>query len=154
MGLNDSRLPHSLRLVIFFLRLALGLNFFYLGFSTLFDPVLGRTLRDRSLSDLYAWLSGGTSMPWLHIVAPWIFMLIGVCLIIGFLTRFMSIIGMFLGILSYLPIITYPTISIYEFISNEIIIVLCLLILIFSNAGKYFGIDAFFHFSKKPNPDL
>jgi hypothetical protein len=70
---------HSLRVATFFLRVALGLNFFYLGWSTLFNPSLVRDLSTRSISDLYAWIgaigSGNTQT-----LCAWAFLIIGACL--------------------------------------------------------------------------
>lgn len=50
---HGSKLPHHLRLVIFFLRVALGLDFFYLGWSALFNASLVPELKQQSLSQLY-----------------------------------------------------------------------------------------------------
>jgi thiosulfate dehydrogenase [quinone] large subunit len=145
------KLPHSLRVIILFLRLALGLNFFYLGFSALFSPTLAKTVRAHSFSDLYSWLAanpmatGGTA-DWLQPVAQWAFLIIGVCLVLGLLTRIASILGIALTLLSYLPTVTFAAFNVAQFISAEVIVVICLLIIIVSGAGKYIGLDNFIHF--------
>jgi uncharacterized membrane protein YphA (DoxX/SURF4 family) len=139
------KLPHSLRVIIFLLRLALGLNFFYLGFSVLFNPGLGKEVRAHSWSDLYTWLSV-TGGGWVHPFAQWAFLIIGACLILGLLTRVMSVAGIVLVLFSYLPTVSYSAISVSQFISDEVIVVICLLIIIFSSAGTYLGLDNFIHF--------
>lgn len=145
-----TKIPHSLRIAILFLRLALGLNFAYLAFSILFDPLLGKAVGNRAFDGFYAWLANSSaSAGWLHPFAQWAFLIIGVCLILGIATRFASIVGIVLVFLSYLPNVSYSALSLSQFINDEVIVIICLLILIFANAGSYFGIDKFIHISFK-----
>jgi len=146
---TQSKIPHSLRIMILFLRLSLGLSFFYLGFTALFDRALGRQLDGRSLSELYSWLANTPSLDWIHAFAPWAFMIIGACLVLGLATRLAAILGIILTLLSFLPSISYTAITVQQFINDEVIFVICLLILIFSNAGAYIGLDMFIHVSLK-----
>ena len=140
------KLPHSLRVTIFLLRLALGLNFFYLGFGVLFSPAAGRDVRAHSFGDLYSWLATApTPGDWVHPVAQWVFLVIGICLILGLLTRVASIFGIALVFLSYIPALTYSALNVSQFVSDEIIVIICLLILLVSNAGSYIGLDSFIH---------
>ncbi len=146
------KLPHSLRVIIFLLRAALGLNFFYLGFSALFNPTLGKTVRAHSFGDLYSWLAtpaanSATTIGGFQIqpIAQWAFFIIGVCLVLGLLTRLASIAGIVLALLSYLPTVSFATFNTAQFVSDEVIVVICLLILIFANAGAYLGLDTFIH---------
>jgi uncharacterized membrane protein YphA (DoxX/SURF4 family) len=140
-----SKLPHSLRIIIFFLRLSLGLNFFYLGFSTLFNPPLMQQLRERSLGALYDWLGPGGNAGSLATFFGWAFVVIGICLVIGLFTRFAAIAGILLVLFSYLPTFLGTTLAASQFINDQVIVVLCLLVLIFSNAGGYLGVDTFIH---------
>lgn len=140
------KLPHSLRAIIFLLRVALGLNFFYLGFSALFNPTLGTEIRARSFGNLYAWLAApGTPGGWVQPFAQWAFLIIGICLMLGLLTRLTSVAGIVLTLFSYLPTVSYSALSVSQFINDEVIVVICLLILIFSSAGTYLGLDNFIH---------
>src|SRR5271154_4416120 len=100
------KLPHSLRIVILLLRITLGLDFFYLGWSTLFNTTLGATLRERSLGDLYAWVGSSVSQGSLQIFFEWAFLVIGACLVVGLVTRFAAIAGIALTLASYLPSVT------------------------------------------------
>jgi uncharacterized membrane protein YphA (DoxX/SURF4 family) len=149
--MNGSKLPHSLRLVIFLLRLALGLNFFYLGFSTLFNVSLGRELQERSLGSLYGWLNNPLDTSPLHTYFAWAFLVIGGCLLVGLVTRSAAITGIILTLISFMPNISYATLGASQFINDEVLILICLLILVFSNAGVYLGVDKFIHihFSSK-----
>src|SRR6185312_8072643 len=97
-------MPHSLRLIILFLRIASGLTFFYLGLSKLFNPELSLTLRDHSISSLYAWLAGPTpiaSIP--SNVIAWIFLVVGAFITVGLFTRIASILAIILVLASWLP---------------------------------------------------
>jgi thiosulfate dehydrogenase [quinone] large subunit len=144
------KLPHSLRVIILLLRLALGLNFFYLGFSALFNPALGKTVSARSFGNLYAWLATPAAIAgqstWIQPVAQWAFLIIGICLMLGLLTRLASIAGIVLALFSYLPTLSFSAFNVAQFINDEVIVVICLLIIIFSNAGNYLGLDTFIHF--------
>lgn len=140
------KLPHSLRVIILLLRIALGLNFFYIGFSVLFNPSLGAEIRARSFGNLYAWLAApGMPGGWVQPFAQWAFLIIGICLMVGLLTRLMSVAGIVLALFSYLPTVSYATLSVSQFINDEVIVVICLLILLFSSAGTYLGLDNFIH---------
>lgn len=142
------KLPHSLRVIILFLRVALGLNFFYLGFSVLFNPTLGTEIRARSFGNLYSWIASPVQGGWTYPFAQWAFLIIGICLMAGVFTRLASIAGIILTLFSYLPTLSYSTLSVSQFINDELIIVICLLIIIFSNAGAYLGLDNFIHFHR------
>lgn len=151
-GPSNTKLPHGLRIVILLLRVVLGLTFFYLGFTSLFNPQLGLVLQGRSVPGLYAWVNGliGTvNAPWLYPVAQWAFLAIGALLVLGLFTRLASLAAIVLLLASYLPglSMSYTISSIAQFINDELIIILCLLVLIASKAGRYIGFDSFFHFS-------
>jgi uncharacterized membrane protein YphA (DoxX/SURF4 family) len=142
--MNRPPLPHHLRIVIFFLRLALGLNFLYIGIATLFNAAIMKNLHGQSLTGLYAWLSGGMATdPW-HIFFAWAFLVIGGCLILGVATRIAAILGIVIVALSYVPAISTTT-ALYDLANIDVIAVLCLLIILFSNAGAYIGLDMFIH---------
>lgn len=141
-------------MVIFLLRVVVGLTFFYLGFTSLFNPQLGLVLQGRSVPGLYSWLPGlasTVSLAWLHPIAQWAFLVIGACLVLGLFTRLASLAGIVLLLASYLPgiNINYSVSSVAQFINDELIIIVCLLLLIASKAGRYIGIDGLFSFRKK-----
>jgi thiosulfate dehydrogenase [quinone] large subunit len=143
---GSSKIPHSLRMIIFLLRLALGLNFFYLGFSVLFNPTLGGQIKAQSFGNLYSWLAiSNQAAGWVHPVAQWAFLIIGAALMLGLVTRLASIAGIVLTLLSYLPTVNYSALAVSQFINDEVIVIICLLIIILSNAGKYLGLDSFIH---------
>lgn len=148
---NGTKIPHTLRFVILLLRAVIGINFFYLGWSALFDHALGSTFQARSFGDLYAWLTAGAAAGAgaggsLQTFFAWAFLVIGACVAIGFLTRTMAVAGIALTLASFLPTFSYSPLTAFEFANGEVVLMLCLLILIFANAGVYFGIDTFYHF--------
>lgn len=123
IGKGSSKIPHSLRIVILLLRVALGLNFFYaIAFNKLQTPI------------------------------EWTFFLIGAFLVLGLLTRIASIIAIALLVWNYLPTINYSVLNIAHFVDSQVITMICLLILIFANAGKYIGLDMFIHI-RRPGKD-
>ncbi len=142
--MNAPKLPHHLRIIIFFLRLALGLNFLYLGIAALFNAAIMQNLHGQSFTGLYSWLTGGmATSPWQTFFA-WAFLVIGGCLILGLMTRLIAILGGILVVMSYLPAFR-TTAAMYALANIDVITILCLLIILFSNAGAYLGLDVFIH---------
>ncbi len=110
------KLPHSLRVIILLLRIALGLQFIYrVPFAQLHTP------------------------------EQWAFVVIGGLLVIGLITRLSSIVAIVLILVSYLPTLNYAVLNVPQYVGADAILVICMLILIFSNAGRYFGLDTFIH---------
>ncbi len=144
---SSSKLPHSLRIAIFILRLAIGLNFFYFGFAVLFNPTLGKEFRGQTLNNLYAWLSAPAAAGWVHPFSQWALLIIGACLILGLATRIASLVGIVVLLFSFLPNISYTALTVEQFLNDEVIVIVCLLIIFLSNAGAYLGIDNFIHIS-------
>src|SRR4051812_32851280 len=108
MMLNGTKIPHTLRLIIFFLRLAIGLDFFYLGFTSIFNTPLAQRLSSRSLSILYQWLASTANTGSFATFLEWAFLFIGICLVLGFATRFASIAGVVLVLMGFIPNINSP----------------------------------------------
>ncbi|MGB7957544.1 MAG: TQO small subunit DoxD [Minisyncoccia bacterium] len=142
-----------LRIAIFLLRLTLGLNFLYLGFSTLFNRSLGRELGNRSLTSFYQWFSStaaGTTTGQLQTFFQWAFLIVGACLILGLMIRFVSIVAIALTLAGFLPTLNLASLAASQFINDEIIVIACLLVLIAANAGTYLGVDSFMHIHFTP----
>ncbi len=137
---------HSLRFVAFLLRVALGVYIFFLGFNN--SGLLLEELHQGPLTKgLYLWLTSPHNTAASTLVAQWIFFVIGVCLVVGFATRIVSVVGVGLMALIYTAHIRLPVTSVSPLVNDQLIIMLCFLILIVSKAGKYIGLDKFMHFS-------
>ena len=142
--LNGTRLPHSIRLTIFFLRLSVGLSLFYAGFIKIFGESLPRTF-DRESS--YLWTGGLEGVGSMAIFAKWAILIVGLCLVLGLLTRLSSIVGIFILGFMYANSLTLPIPRLSELDNPQLTVILCLFLFIFSQAGNYLGIDKFLHFS-------
>jgi thiosulfate dehydrogenase [quinone] large subunit len=149
---SPSKLSHALRMAIFLLRIAIGLNFFYFGFAVLFNPTLSKDFRAQSFNNLYSWLAAPAMAGWVHPFAQWAFLIIGACLILGLATRIASIVGIAVTFLSFLPNVSYNALTMQQFINDEIIVIICLLVILLSDAGNYLGIDRFIHVSFRHKP--
>ena len=153
MAINaNSKLSHTLRLAIFFLRLALGLDFVYLGLNTIFSPSIRSEVGGRSLGDLYAWLATVPKTGPLQVVFAWAFLIVGICLILGLLTRLGAVAGIALAAVSLIPNLTLTGITPTQFIGDNIIVILCLGIIFIARAGEYFGLDRFIHLRVSRHP--
>ncbi len=143
--MNGSRLPHSVRLAVFLLRIAMGLNFFYLGWSALFNQPLWRELGSRSLGDLYAWVGAAFVGSPLHTAFGWAFLAIGACLLLGLATRLASVAGIAIALMSYAPSVTLSPLNFAEFANDAVLVAAAFLVLLFADAGGYLGLDQFIH---------
>lgn len=120
--MNGSKLPHHLRIIILLLRLELGVNFLY--------------------------LNAAMALPAFKTVSAWVFIAIGICLIAGLFTRVAAIAGIALTAASYAPALNLAAFnpSNLSGLANQgVLVAICLLIIIFSNAGAYIGLDKFIH---------
>ncbi len=149
--MQASRIPHTLKLTILLLRLALGLNFFYFGASTLFSA-FGKSPVPPLIS-FSATVSAPFSASLPAAFWPWVSLIIGACLVFGFFTRVASIAGIVLILLSYNPFAGGTPFSLWHLANTGTLVVLCFLILLFSNAGEYFGLDRFIHLRVSKNKE-
>ena len=148
---SDIHIPHSLRLAIFLLRIAVGISFIYLGWSLLFSSALATELGVRSFPGLYNWLSQPS--PFANIPSfafAWIFLVTGILITIGLFTRLASLIAALLVFASIVPAVSFPHFFVTQFVNDELVLLFALLVIIFGRAGKYIGLDMFVHVSKRP----
>ena len=148
--IGETRIPHSLRLAAFFLRVALGLDFFYLGWSSLFNHPLAVKLGVRSAGGMYLWLASPAPFAGVPTeVFAWIFLIVGVLLAIGLFTRLAAIVAGVLVVVSWLPGVSFAAWNPVPFVNDDIVIFFSLIIIILTRAGTYIGIDKFVHWSRK-----
>lgn len=149
---HETRIPHTLRLSIFFLRVVLGLNFFILGFGKIFNSYLASGfIQSDSLSGLRYWITSPVNAGWVNSASQWSLLIIGLCLVIGLATRFMSFLGIVLTAMTYFAGVNLLSISMSDLINDQMVILICLFIFIIARAGEYLGLDKFIHFSLRNN---
>jgi uncharacterized membrane protein YphA (DoxX/SURF4 family) len=133
---------HSLRLSILLLRLALGLSFFYLGWTALFDPTLSEALGSRSLPGLSSWLAAPSPIAAIpSAVFAWALLVVGVLIVIGLFTRLASFVGIIIVLASLLPAINLTAFNAAQLVNDEVVVLFALFVLIFGKAGHYLGVD-------------
>lgn len=151
---HGHRAPHTLRIAILLLRLALGFNLFFLGWSELFDRPLAAAFRDRALGTLYAMASQAAVSPFGAMSIPagviaWFFLVVGACLFLGFLTEPAAILGIILILLNYLPAIGLGHFSFASLVSDDLVVFGALLVIAFGRAGSYLGLDGIRRFARR-----
>lgn len=136
------------QLSLFFLRIALGVLFFYAGVSKLLNPnwtAAGYLKGAQTLTPLYQWLASPQNIPWVNFLNEWGLTLIGIALILGIFVRFASVSGILMMILYYIPILKFPFAGSNSFlIDQHIIYIFVLFLLISFNAGEFWGFENYF----------
>jgi len=127
------------------LRVALGWLFFYAGVTKIINPdwsAAGYLKSAKTLPDLFAWFALPSNIGWVNFLNEWGLTLVGIALILGIFTKWASLGGILLMVLYYLPILEFPIVGGHSFIIDEhIIYIIAFIIIIASNAGKYYGLD-------------
>lgn len=157
---NSASSPHDpwratkLKLwVVFLLRIALGWLFFYEGISRLLNPYwtsAGSLLESRGpLAGLFHSLAAGSAtLKAVDILNTWGLIIVGLGLLVGFLSRGAGAAGMILIILHYVcnpPFLGYaynaPQEGTYLFINKDVVEFFALWILILFPTGKTIGLE-------------
>jgi thiosulfate dehydrogenase [quinone] large subunit len=120
------------------LRLLLGVLFSWAGFEKLFDPKWTATgyLKgsEGPMADIFKSMAGSVIIDQLVI---WGLILIGLCLLLGFLVRFASFWGAFMMFLFYLSDLTWE----HGPVDEHIIYIAVFATLVSFGAGRHFGLD-------------
>lgn len=129
---------------LFFLRVAMGWLMFYAGITKILDPqwsAVGYLKGAKTFTGFYQWLAFPANLGWINIVNEWGLTLLGISLILGMGVRLSSILGVFLMMLYYFPILTFPHIGASSFIvDSHIIFALILVFFAVIKAGRFFGL--------------
>ncbi len=155
MGLHQTTRIQSLFLVL--LRLAIGWHFLYEGIVKLWSPnwSSGGYLADSGgpLKNIFYNMAGNNSvLTIVDFLNTWGLILVGLGLIVGFLTRWATIGGILLLLLYYLshpPLINteyaLPSEGSYLIVNKNLIEMLALFVILVFPTGRTVGIDRFFH---------
>ena len=140
-------------LILALLRIVIGWHFLYEGLIKLFNPDwTSRMFLEGSrwiFGDMFRWMASGDSgMQFVDFANAWGLTLVGLALILGFLTRMASWAGITMLALYYLA---YPPFSVYSYgavsegnyliVNKNLIELVCLLVLVFTRSGEFFGLD-------------
>lgn len=130
---------------IFFLRVSLGVLFFYAGITKVIDPswsAAGYLKGAKTFSEFYNFLLQPNLLPIINFLNAWGLTLLGVSLLLGIFVRLSSYLGAGLMLLYYIPILSFPFVGQHSFLVDEhIIYILSLLLLGSLKAGRYWGLE-------------
>ena len=136
----------QLKMAVFLSRISLGVMFFYAGITKVMNPnwsAAGYLNSAKTFSELFQWFASPGNLGWINLVNEWGLTLIGVALLVGFMVRLASVGGVFLMLLYYFPVLSFPYVGEHSFIVDEhIIYVTAFLVLFASNAGSIWGLDS------------
>jgi uncharacterized membrane protein YphA (DoxX/SURF4 family) len=135
------------------LRIVIGWHFLYEGMTKLFDPAWSsRAFLEGSrwiFGDMFRWMaSGDTGLQIIDFANAWGLTLVGLALILGIFTRLASWAGIAMLAMYYLA---YPPFSGFNYgaasegnyliVNKNLIELVCLLVIAFSRASQFFGLD-------------
>lgn len=129
---------------LLFLRVTLGWMFFYAGITKVLDSswsAVGYIGGAKNFVSLFQFFLQPNILPIINFLNEWGLTLIGVALILGVFVRMASYAGIFMMIMYYLVILDFPYPNAHAYLVDEHIIYIgSLLVLAFSNAGKFWGL--------------
>jgi thiosulfate dehydrogenase (quinone) large subunit len=130
---------------LFFLRISLGLLFFYAGIVKVLNPswsAAGYLTGAKTFSGLYQWMISPEVLPVVNFLNEWGLTLIGISLIFGVGVRLSAPLGALLMLLYYFPVLHFPYIGSNSFLVDEhIIYAFAFLVLAAANAGRIWGLE-------------
>lgn len=130
---------------IFFLRISLGILFFYAGITKVINPewsAAGYLKGAKTFSGFYTLLTDPTIIPVVNFVNEWGLTLLGVSLLLGVFVRLASWLGSLLMLLYYIPVLSFPYVGTHSFLVDEHIIYIFSLLLLGSlKAGRHWGLE-------------
>lgn len=139
--------------VVFLLRITVGWQFLYEGFSRLLNPYwtsAGFLLESRGplAGFFHSLASGPATLKAFNLISTWGLIVVGLGLLAGFLTRGAAAAGMILIILHYVcnpPFLGYtysaPQEGTYLFINKDVVEFFVLWVLILFPTGRTIGLD-------------
>lgn len=135
------------------LRIAAGWLLFYAGITKVIDPdwsAVGYLLNAQTFSGFYEWLASPALLPIVDQANQWGLIILGVMIMLGFLTRTASWVALVLMLLYYFPVLNFPYAGDHSFIIDEhIIYALVFWLLAAFHAGNRWGIDGYMLNKKK-----
>lgn len=133
------------KLFLVLLRLSMGWLFFYAGITKVINPnwsAAGYLKGAKTFTGFYQWLASADILPFTNFFNEWGLTLIGAALILGVFVRLGSILGAFMMVMYYFPILTFPKVGTNAYIIDEhIIYAIVFLFLAAASAGRYFGLE-------------
>ena len=133
------------------LRISLGWVMLYAGVTKLIDPSWSAAeyLKDADTFGIFfEWLASPAILPIVNQLNQWGLTLIGAALILGALVQWASAAGILLMFLYWLPVLDFPYAGHSFIIDDHIIYALVFALLIATNAGRIYGVDALLRSSR------
>ena len=136
-----------MKIYIFFLRISLGILFFYAGITKVLNPnwsAEGYLKGAKTFSEFYNFLLQPNLLPIINFVNEWGLTLLGASLLLGIFVRLSSKLGALLMLLYYIPILHFPYVGTgkMSFLVDEHIILISSLLLLGSlKAGGVWDLE-------------
>jgi len=123
----------------------MGWVMFYAGIVKIMNPAwsaVGYLGNAKTFAGFYQWFLQPSILPTTNFINEWALTLLGVSLILGIGVRFSSVLGAFLMMLYYFPVLTFPAIPPHSYIIDDhIIYALVLVYFAAVRAGRYWGLE-------------
>ena len=131
--------------ILFLLRISMGWLMLYAGITKIADPnwtAAGYLKGAKTFTGLFQWFTQPGLLPIVNFINEWGLTLLGISLILGIGVRLSSLLGFFLMLLYYFPVLEFPYIKPHSYIIDDhIIYALVLLYFAAIKAGRAYGLE-------------
>jgi thiosulfate dehydrogenase [quinone] large subunit len=143
------------KFAIIFLRVVIGWFFLYQGIVSILDQnwTLSPFIKNTHIfTDFYSILLEPSILPYISYLIKGLFIVVGICMILGIFVRIVSALGILIMLLFYFPLLSFPYVidaaGTYYLVDSHMIIIAALLFLFAARAGEFFGLGSMFRFSR------
>ena len=145
-------MTRSQKLLVIFLRMAVGWFLLYQGITAILNPdwsLLPFIQPAYTFPEFYASISAQDILPYITYLVKGLFVISGALLIAGLFVRIGAFLGIILMLFFYFPGLSFPYVgSGYYIIDNNLLLAILLAYLFVIRAGEFFGLGTMFRFSR------
>jgi len=137
---------------IIFLRISMGWLFLYQGIQAIVNPawnIVPLIQNATTFPGLYTYILSPDILPLTLYVLRGLYILVGICCVLGIFVRPAALLGMLVSAFFYFPRLNFPYVGDMHYIVNEYFIYFLVFGYLFmSRAGEFFGFGSFFKVSR------
>lgn len=130
--------------ILFLFRICLGWTLLYSGISKILDSdwtLISYFNNATTFPQFYATLATPEYLNTVNLLTEWGLTLLGAAIILGLFIKFIAPIAALVLLFLYFPLLDFPHVGEQYIVNENIIYILGLMVLMTTNAGRYWGLD-------------